>query len=471
MSRWEELSVELEDSDDSDQAYAALWVEAALERFASWSDRDQICVSSVTVISSPDGITTGEYHTDTAALTVSASSDDPWSSTVHELCHAVDIAEELAPAYPDLFDPETIDNRDAYPTRRLRSSEALAQVCASGPQDIERLRSWDEGCGVEIANWNLDALELLRDEVFPLAARSTWDVPSVETQWGEAWSPPVQNEEWTAKTLIADGERALMLSERSGMGWLRVHVIDPWSGVSSATYTFQPCGRAADCTWDELQAEDGAWLKVNWEHGGGAWWRLTADGVERTESPCATAESAVVSGEVAWSFTEREWEYSEIIGCHLETGAEHDPPGVAPSWLPYGPENRIALPYLTSGATHATVRWPDLGWAWIDVGGSTWERGELPWYFGVGSTAALPNGQWLLDIGDASVETGETVLANAWLDPVAGVIRTPKDPCPRHLSDTGIHHQLASAGAGWALYMDSISLSSSGVTLRALTWE
>ena len=471
MSRWEDLSVELEDPDDSYQAYVALWVESALQRFAAWSDRDSVCVSSVTVISSPDGRTAGEYHTGTAALTVSASSDDPWSSTVHELCHAVDVAEDLAPDYPSLFDPDTITNRDDYPTRRLRGSEAFARICGSGPQDIERLRVWADDCGMEVTSADLDALELVRDEVFPLAARSTWDAPSVETWWGEAWSLPAQDEGWTATRLLADGEQALLLSERSGGGWMRVHVLEPWDGSESATYTFQPCGWVEDCSWDELQAEDGAWLQVNGERGDGAWWRLTAEGVEQIGSPCTAAEGAVVSGGVAWRFTEREWEYSELGGCDLESGAQHQPPGLGPVWLPYGPDNLIALPYLTSGATHPTVRWFGVGWAWLDSDGSTWQGEELPWYFGVGSSATLPDGQWLLDVWDTNEETGEAVRAAAWLDPLTGVIRTPLDACPRRSTDPGAHYQLAAAGTGWALYMDNISLSTSEVTMRALTWE
>ncbi len=470
MSRWDELSVELGDPEDPEQAYAALWVEAALESFARWSGRDEICVAGVTVVSGMDAHTMGEYHTGTAEITVLADADDPWSSTTHELCHAIDTAEGIAPDHPDLFDPASVTNRDAYPYRRLRSSEAFARICGLGPQDIERWRVWDDDCGVRVTDQDLDALELTRDEVFPLAERSTWDRPSVDARWGEAWSLPELGEGWTARRLLADGGQALLLSERNGEGWIRIDVLDPQSGTPSATHTLQPCGQVKNCSWDEMQAEDGAWLQASWD-GGWAWWRLTAAGVEQVPSPCATEEDAAVSGGVAWSFAEREWEYSALSGCHLETGAQLRPPGLAPSLRPYGPEDDIALPYLTPAAARPTIRWFGVGYAWLEPGGSDWSRRELPWHLDLRSTAALPDGRWLLDIHDWSEVTEESLRATAWLDPATGAMQTPLDPCPRRSSDPGVHHQLAAAGEGWALYLDNSSLSASDVTLRPLTWD
>lgn len=468
MSRWDELSVELEDSEDLEQAYAALWVEAALESFARWSGRDAICVAGVTVVSGMDDHTTGEYHTGNAEITVLAYAEDLWSSTTHELCHAIDTAEGIAPDHPDLFDPASVTNRDAYPNKRLRSSEAFARICSRGPQDIERWRAWDEDCGVQVTDQDLAALELVRDEVFPLAGRSTWDQPSVDAHWGEAWSLSELGEGWTARRLLADGRQALLLSERYGEGWIRIDVLDPQGGTPSATHTFQPCGLVKSCTWDETQVEDGAWLQASWD-GGGAWWRLTASGVEQVRSPCAV-EGTVNAG-VAWSFVEREWEYSTLSGCHLETGAQLRPPGLAPSWRPYGPEGDIALPYLTPAVARPTVRWFGVGYAWLAQDGRTWNRGDLPWHFDVWHTAALPDSRWLLDIVDRSEVTEEALGATAWLDPATGAMQTPLDPCPRRSSEPGVHYQLAAAGDGWALYMDNISLSTSDVTLHPLTWD
>ena len=468
MTEWDELELELEDAGDPETEYLGNWVLSAMERFSLWNGQDEICVSQVVLAAALSTNTDGEYNTGTAVVTVSSEDDDLWSSAVHEFCHAVDTAEEIAPDYPDLFPPSSVTNRDDYPYRRLRSSEAFARVCGHGPRDIERWRAWEQGCGIDFTDDDLEAVAVVHELVFPMAEQLPWDTPSQTLEWGTPWSIQGLDDGWTTRDVVADGEQAIALSGSVDGPLVRVDFLSPIEGLLLATQTIEPCPGLSECSWEVFSDDDSTWLRAVGE-GWQGWWNLNAEGPAVLETDCSAENGDVVAGGTAWWFKLREWENVEIAGCVLATGDTFAVPALRPSLSPYRPDMGVASPIIQRIGSRPAVVWEGVGYAWLDPDGQNWHWGSLPWHLDVDEMVPIPDGRLLLGIDTYSELLGYSLKTFAWLDPETEKFRTPEDACPMACSNGFCGW--TTAGDGWALLGRSYVSSSETPMYLPVAWD
>lgn len=142
----------------------------ALADFASWSDRDGACIDTIQV----SGTLYDEGHHLAGQLnaswgTISVALSDPYwmyQVTVHELCHAVDIAFfDIPETQSHVYDGSSdAINPEVYETAAARSREDFADFCEWGPRDLLTLRAIDDACGGVLES---PRSTFLNGEVFP----------------------------------------------------------------------------------------------------------------------------------------------------------------------------------------------------------------------------------------------------------------------------------------------------------------
>lgn len=142
-------------------------IDAALADFAAWTGRDGVCVPEVRVVETIDGETAaGIYQGPSWPILVDRGSHDPHTTTVHELCHALDHQEGHTD--PELFPPVEADSN--YYTEALREREGFARACDDGPYDLGLTMFVEDACGFELRS---PATRYLDDEVWTAFSRTS----------------------------------------------------------------------------------------------------------------------------------------------------------------------------------------------------------------------------------------------------------------------------------------------------------
>ncbi len=192
---FEEMRLEVEIEDDGEGLSAdrvRLHVEHGIADFVAWTAREGVCIERITAREEVttlawDGIVeVNGWHSATArAIEVSSEATLPERVVVHELCHALDHAEDIAATHPDLFPVEAVPQDTVYSTHALRASEAFAQACDDTPDDLTVLRAAGEACGEDF----LTDHQRFFDEVvypgFPEAAEVGPGEPIGPVEWRE----------------------------------------------------------------------------------------------------------------------------------------------------------------------------------------------------------------------------------------------------------------------------------------------
>ncbi len=217
-------------------------IDDAVRNFASWTDREGVCVPAVEVVSKSDprmvdgypGLYQGPGN---PVLVAVNETPDVEQTTRHELCHALDGVERISDDHPGVF-PATEDSYWGDP------AEQFAYACEEHPRDIEVAMGLHLGCGLgAVAAQESMVLEL----VFPGVAVRDGPLGVVEVA---AARTPV--------TLPWSGPPAAVGSS-SGRG---LAVGTPSDGAGVAFVVLDPAGgRAAEIALG-LSAPDARWCLV-----------------------------------------------------------------------------------------------------------------------------------------------------------------------------------------------------------------
>ncbi|MES2644621.1 MAG: hypothetical protein V4850_34355 [Myxococcota bacterium] len=128
-------------------------VRRSIDTFAAWTGRDGVCVASVEVVDVVDDEGNGgDYRGRGAPIRMRADMDVD-HVIQHELCHALDFEERLAPPHYDLL--EAAAGEDGADL-----DEEFAKVCDGGPPPLGEIALL-EACGIESP-----LAAVLRDEVY-----------------------------------------------------------------------------------------------------------------------------------------------------------------------------------------------------------------------------------------------------------------------------------------------------------------
>lgn len=150
-------SFEAMDVVDADELAApedVAWVEQAIDAFAAWTGEAGVCVPEVQLVEAIDPgswdlgehqMAAGVYRGPNRAIRVDVDDAELWSTTLHELCHALDHEEGHSAAVPWIL-PSWADE-EVYPEGRYRNAENFALYCELGPQDLGLRRALDAACG------------------------------------------------------------------------------------------------------------------------------------------------------------------------------------------------------------------------------------------------------------------------------------------------------------------------------------
>ena len=175
-------------------------------------------------------------------------------------------------------------------------------------------------------------------------------------------------------------------------------------------------------------------------------WQIDPAGSQRIPTPCAAPGDLILDG-VLWGLSGDEGGPEDIAltGCRLEDGAQLTAP-TPPRLFEQVSEYTDATDYEAIAVDgHPGVIWQDAGVMWWD--GDAWQAHELPWFLGLGSWAAMPDGRLLLSIQNVNDALDGHVANFAVLDPTAGTLDPGEIVCRLW---SGFPGQLL-AGEGWAV--------------------
>jgi hypothetical protein len=464
-SAWDDLEVGIEDPEDAEQQSVQHRVALALDAFARWSGRDEVCVSSVEVVAPGDEQTLGWWTPDDASLVITTLGDDPWQSTTHELCHAVDWEEGISRAHRDLFTGEDVPHSLERPTRAHRRREDFALVCGNGPRDATRWRRWRDECGLRFDDEELAAIEMAQHEVFAPSQLIPWEQPSDALTIGEPWAPPTTPEGWRLVSYQAAGAELALLYALGDAGY-GVDFVDPGSGRLFQRSTVAPCAHRLDCRVARLEGEGGPWLEV--EAGDERWLlQLSMAGVERVENRCEGFDAQLVAGAALWTWDGED--LPTVTGCDLATGALVEPPISTPAFPMEDHWVTQAWPRLGRVGGRPAVHWSDLGLTWLAQDTGSWHEQILPYHLAVKQVVPLPDGRVLLLV--ETVDSAHTwQLTVAWFDPATGEFEAPDNACPLPARKDRAFNRWAVAGDGWAVLWEGWDLADEETLFLPLSW-
>lgn len=172
---FEEMSVT--DPDGATEADRSL-VQEVIDGFAAATGRDGVCVPAVELragedprLAGIDGLYRGPHDT----ILVEQGQRNLAKITRHELCHALDDQEGLSAGRAHLFPPDTILDRELYPSRADRVGEAFARACSEDPViDLSDALETCQGAS-ESEAW-------LAEHVYPFAEPAFDRVPATLTR-------------------------------------------------------------------------------------------------------------------------------------------------------------------------------------------------------------------------------------------------------------------------------------------------
>jgi hypothetical protein len=144
-------------------------IRVAIADFLAWSGGPDVCVPEVRVTGAGElEGALGRWDGDGRPLLIAGHLSDPYATAIHELCHAWD----EGAGYPsewasDRFDPATVTDVDAYPTRGLRIREAFARTCEDGVRDARLVDDARSRCSLWVGD---DADDWVARAVYARAA-------------------------------------------------------------------------------------------------------------------------------------------------------------------------------------------------------------------------------------------------------------------------------------------------------------
>lgn len=455
FTRWDELNVEVADEGSEEQLEVQEVARLALAQFAAWSGEEEVCVTSMTVVPEEemDGAS-GEYDPNTAELKLSEEVNDPWELTFHELCHAVDHVQRVSLANPELYPQYTVTQIEDYPTGRLRTKEAFARICDQGARDVGRWRVWEEDCGIDYTDDDLDAVELIQDSVFPNAERIPWDDPGFGLEVGTPWTLTQDGAEWSLDELAATTDALVALYK--GTEWFsRVRFMDPLDGAVLGQYELDLCpGATSVCQVSLIRGEGEVWALSEME--GDDWlWRLSAEGATVIGHPCPDILGDVVASGVLWDGLDGSYGALGLVGCDLSTGEVLTPPEPEPSFALRSQYVFDSSVTTTRVGSRPAAWWGSAGMAWLQEDGETWRDATLPWHLALSELAPLPDGSWLFLVRAESPKTGDNTFTMARFDPADNTFSAPDYACPLPLQPGDTYFQELYAGDGWAVVTDT----------------
>lgn len=455
FTRWDELDVEVSDERSEAQLGVQEVARLALAQFAAWSGEEEVCVTSMTVVPAEEAEGfEGLYDPNTAEILLAEQALDPWEATFHELCHAVDFVQGLSLANPDLFPQYMVTQIEEYPTGRARTREAFARICEQGARDVGRWRVWEEDCGIDYTDDDLDAMELVQDSIFPNAERIPWDDPGFGLEVGTPWTLTQDGTEWSLVELAATKDALVALY--TGTEWSsRVRFMDPLDGAVLGQYEIDLCPGADNLCPVSLISGDGEVWVLSGTEGDGWLWRLSAEGAEAVEHPCPEILGDVVAGGVLWDGRVGRYDTLGLAGCDLSTGEILTPPEPEPSFAPRSQYVDEPCVTTTRVGSRPAAWWESTGMAWLQEDGQTWRDATLPWHLALFDLAPLPDGSWLFLVQAESPKTDDNTFTMALFDPSTNTFFAPDDACPLPLQPWDTYFQELFAGDGWAVVAET----------------
>ena len=160
---WEDIRVS--DKTDTLSETNLDHIRSEISTFARCTLHDSVCVSKVRIVDEidlKDGDVAGVYRPNgTIEIEAGSYTDDILR---HELCHALDRAEDYSVDNPTLFDAATVEESDLYPTDKARTREAFARTCEIAPSAGVGVTRWlADNCQSEALD---EGLAFVYDEVY-----------------------------------------------------------------------------------------------------------------------------------------------------------------------------------------------------------------------------------------------------------------------------------------------------------------
>ncbi|MCB9793766.1 MAG: hypothetical protein H6741_13690 [Alphaproteobacteria bacterium] len=148
---WQDVPLQLDLAEDP--ALAEDTILGALERFAGWTGRDQVCVEQIVVVEDLGEDLLGRFEPEPRRVLLQSVD----AHTIHhELCHALDfelgspsISAEGEAALSERAEEIARLSSDHYPTWRSQLREAFADLCGAGPALEGLTRLAQSTCGAE----------------------------------------------------------------------------------------------------------------------------------------------------------------------------------------------------------------------------------------------------------------------------------------------------------------------------------
>jgi hypothetical protein len=185
-------------------------MQAAFDDFVAWTGREGVCVASVSLV---DGVTEEAEHTEgmnravigrddgTVAVSIAADADDVYTTTLHQLCHAIDTIEGHSTANLDIFTGKGFSHDEAYDTRKELAAEGFAELCDYGAWDVGAARHIEEACAREFL---ASDTRYVQEQIYPDGPRAPVDIGEVPT-WAPSTVVQVPPAGWVERFASVDG--------------------------------------------------------------------------------------------------------------------------------------------------------------------------------------------------------------------------------------------------------------------------
>lgn len=125
-------------------------VEEALADFKAWSGRQHLPLGTITLqaqVEQKEILVEGLYLPSSHQILLAEDHPDLRENTLHELCHALDNAENLSDKNAHIFEEGRLLPSAVYDNARLRRHEVFARVCEQGALDLGLLTQLEQQCG------------------------------------------------------------------------------------------------------------------------------------------------------------------------------------------------------------------------------------------------------------------------------------------------------------------------------------
>ncbi len=437
LTDWGDMTLQ---ADEDVPASTVERVAAQLEQFIDWTGREQSCVQGITLRSDYDvvhgGYAQGSFRRATGEIQVSTAFDDPESSLVHELCHAIDQQDGTSRRDRDLFPRGSLDRGDGRPAK---PSEVFALTCDRGPQQATRWQLVEQQCEVAVSELSTAALQRVQETVYVDAeSGADWGSATARVEAGQPWALTAPEPNLSLAGIAAGSDHVVVVWRSVAVeGRVVVDHLAPGTGTPELWQEIETCGPDPDyCHVELLPGPEGPWIhsQGGTSVGERRLWRLSPEGATETRTPCLSDSwDLVVDGQL-WSASfmvnygpvNQEATLQKLDGCEIETGEERSLDAPTPLFPRIGWELSWAPPTLTWVDQAPAVWWRGAALSWPDAQG--WQERELPTHLDLAAMAIGAEGGFEFLVLTPTAD-GRRVLGLVRYEPISDTWSAPVSSC------------------------------------------